>query len=87
MNYMRKIVNWLIIIATTLLPLKFGKLVGMPEIPAYYPQSWPLWLIVAWPPVSFPMFSGALLLLALAVFPARAREFSGVFLLPENLAE
>ncbi|MHB9138250.1 MAG: Wzy polymerase domain-containing protein [Victivallaceae bacterium] len=76
---MRNVVAWMIVIVTILLPLKFGTLAALPEVPAFYPGDWFSWLIITWPPVSFPFFSGGLLLLALAVFPVRIEDFRTAF--------
>lgn len=49
-----------------LLPLKFGGIAGIPEIP-FFPDSIITWIVFSWPPVLFPLFSSVLLLLVLAV--------------------
>ncbi len=49
-----------------LLPLKFGGIVGIPEIP-FFPDSVITWIIFSWPPIIFPLFSSVLLALVLAV--------------------
>ncbi len=71
MSFIRNVVAWMIIIITVLLPLKFGTLAGLPEVSSYYPPDGFSWMIITWPAISFPMVSGGLLLLALAVFPVR----------------
>ncbi len=74
MNFIRNAVAWMIIIVIALLPLKFGTLAGLPDRYSYYPADFLSWMITPWPPVSFPMVSGGLLLLALAVFPVRVQD-------------
>ena len=49
-----------------LLPLKFGGIVGIPEIP-FFPDSTVTWLVFSWPPIMFPLFSSVLLILVLTV--------------------
>ncbi len=73
MSFIRNVVAWMIIIVTVLLPLKFGTLAGLPEVSSYYPPDGFSWTIITWPAISFPMVSGGLLLLALAVFPVRVQ--------------
>jgi tetratricopeptide (TPR) repeat protein len=74
MSFMRNVVAWMIIIIIVLLPLKFGTLAGLPEVSSYYPADGFSWMIITWPAISFPMASGGLLLLALAVFPVRIQD-------------
>jgi O-antigen ligase len=49
-----------------LLPLKFGGIAGIPEIP-FFPDSAITWLVFTWPPILFPLFSSLLLALVMAV--------------------
>ena len=74
MSFIRNVVAWMIIIVTVLLPLKFGTLAGLPEVSSYYPGDVFSWMIITWPALFFPMVSGGLLLLALAVFPVRVQD-------------
>ena len=74
MSFIRNVVAWMIIIITLLLPLKFGTLAGLPEVSGYYPADAFSWMIITWPAISFPMVSGGMLLLALAVFPVRFQD-------------
>ena len=53
-------------VMTFLLPLKFGGIVGIPEIP-FFPDSVITWIVFSWPPIMFPFFSSILLTLVLAV--------------------
>lgn len=49
-----------------LLPLKFGGIAGIPEIP-FFPDSPITWIVFSWPPIMFPLISSVLLLLVLTV--------------------
>ncbi len=49
-----------------LLPLKFGGIAGIPEIP-FFPDSMITWIVFSWPPIMFPLFSSVLLMLVLLV--------------------
>ncbi|MEI6424940.1 MAG: hypothetical protein WCP55_22195, partial [Lentisphaerota bacterium] len=49
-----------------LLPLKFGGIAGIPEIP-FFPDSVMTWLVFTWPPILFPLLSSILLALVLTV--------------------
>jgi hypothetical protein len=71
MDTLRTIIAWLVVIATVLLPLKFGSITGLPETTAYYPDSLFAWIVICWPAVSFPLIAGVLALISLAVFPVR----------------
>ena len=41
-----------------LLPVKFGGIAGLPELPGYYPPGLLDWLIVSWPITLLPLFAG-----------------------------
>ena len=58
-----------------LLPLKFGGIAGMVEVPGYYPPGVFDWLIVTWPAPLFPVVAGVLLLLTV---------LGGAWRLPES---
>ena len=60
----------LLLLIAAALPLKFGALTGVPETTSMFPAN--LWeaVIINWPPMSFPMFSGGLLLLV-ALLPRK----------------
>ncbi|MFA6292410.1 MAG: Wzy polymerase domain-containing protein [Victivallales bacterium] len=57
-----------------LLPLKFGGIVGIPEIP-FFPDSVMTWIVFSWPPIMFPLLSSLLLALVLAVSGATVLNF------------
>jgi hypothetical protein len=67
----RDAVSLLIVIMAFLLPLKFGTLTGLPEVASYYPDSAFAWLIISWPAVAFPMFTGIIMLLTMTAFPLK----------------
>ncbi len=48
-----------------LLPLKFGGIAGIPEIP-FFPDSTITWIIFSWPTIMFPIFSSVLLIFVMA---------------------
>lgn len=68
-----------ILILTVLLPLKFGSLVGIPETTSLFPDDLFSWLIVIWPASAFPVFSGAVLALALIAFRPKPEQQSAAF--------
>jgi len=67
MKSLREIALLLAVVLTTLtaflLPLKFGGIAGMIEVPGFYPPGVFDWLIVTWPAPLFPVVAGVLLLL------------------------
>ncbi len=69
---------WFAAATSFLLPLKFGGLVGLPELPGFYPPRVLDWLVVSWPGTLFPVFSGAALLLVLAGGAYRLPDDGGV---------
>ncbi|MCQ2380023.1 MAG: O-antigen ligase family protein [Victivallaceae bacterium] len=58
------ILETLVFVSCMLLPLKFGSIAAMPEIPAFYPDCWTGYLQVTFPAHSFGILSGTLLLVA-----------------------
>ncbi len=77
MRILQFIATAAIFILTVILPLKFGSLTGIPEATGLFPDDLYSWLIISWPVSVFPLFSGTVLLLALAAFrphPERQRR-------------
>jgi len=62
----RRLAVILAVAVAFLLPLKYGGVSAIPEVPGFYPPYLFDWLIVTWPVTIFPVVSGAALLLALA---------------------
>ncbi len=50
-------------------PVKFGSPTGLPEVPLF-PNDPVLWLFFSWPPILFPLFAGALLLVSVFLLKA-----------------
>lgn len=73
-NQGQTVVAALAIVVTCLLPLKFGSIVGVPEVAGYYPQQLFAWLIISWPVYCFPIVVGGLLCGALICFPLPQRS-------------
>lgn len=70
-----------VLFLTFLLPLKFGTLIGVPEIPGTYWKD-PIGIFIgSWPVLTFPVFSGfGLALTLLFAFPRKGRNFSFIVL-------
>ena len=60
---MHKIALWYLIILTVLIPMKFGSVIGLPQVGGYYPEDLFSWIIITWNGLLFPLFSAIGLLL------------------------
>ncbi|MBO5761087.1 MAG: O-antigen ligase family protein [Lentisphaeria bacterium] len=70
-----------VLFLTFLLPLKFGTLVGVPELPATYWNNFTGILIGSWPVLTFPVFAGfGLALTLLFAFPRKYANLSMIVL-------
>ncbi|MBO4303486.1 MAG: hypothetical protein J6A21_02765, partial [Lentisphaeria bacterium] len=66
-----------VLFLTFCLPLKFGTLIGVPEIPATYWDSFVGIFAASWPVLTFPVFSGlGLALTLLFAYPRKFRYLS-----------
>ena len=74
MKILEKIAIAAIVTLTVLLPLKFASLIGIPEATALFPEELFPWLIVLWPVSAFPVFSAAVLIIALIAFRPRPNK-------------
>ncbi len=68
---LQKLSSALLAMLTFLLPLKFGSIAAVPEATSYFPADWTHYLVIAWPAVSFGIFSGTALLLTLLAYRDR----------------
>ena len=70
-----------VLFLTFCLPLKFGTLIGVPEIPATYWNNFIGIFAASWPVLTFPVFSGiGLAFTLLFAFPREWRNLSMVIL-------
>ena len=67
----QKLVTFLLLLFTFLLPLKFGGIVGVPEATGLFTDELFAYLIITWPIFLFPVLSGIILLLSIFAFPLR----------------
>lgn len=71
----QKLVTFLLLLFTFLLPLKFGGIVGVPEATGLFTDQIFAYLIISWPVFLFPLFSGIILLLSIFAFPVHQLRF------------